>query len=287
VPNTAWVRVVPRIVSLQITSWLLLLAAGCASTPEGASETPTTPAPARAAAPADAAELRLDEEAPPDLARAQQLVLEARAMRDAGDHAGAVAKLEAAVEAEPGYGLAHLEHALAGQYLGEAAEDIRPRFARALALLRENPRAFYEYAAFEEAQGDRLKAIGNYRHALSLRPEHRDARVGLARCLLAEGDAAGALLEYRRITKAEPRDVAAWIGLATTAEEARELDEAEKALRAVVKLAPDVVPHRRRLIAFYERTDQPKKAKREAKKLARVDPQKKRRLRTLKPSRRR
>lgn len=261
------------------------LAAACAS--------PKKAAPAQAPPSAefprydDDADLRLEEEPPPDRSHAEQLVTEGRALRDQGDHAGALERFQAARTEDESFGVAHLEWAITAQYVGAALDDTRVGFDRAIALLEENPRAYYELAAFEESAGDLQAALAAYRRALALRPEHERARAGFARALMSSGDYPAARTQYARLTQQQPGSTAAWLGLARAAEQLGDLKTAESALQHVVKLYPKVSQHRRRLIAFYERTDQQKKARRAERKLDRVDPDKKRRMRRLKPSRRR
>jgi tetratricopeptide (TPR) repeat protein len=232
-------------------------------------------------------DMRLEEDPPPDRRRADTLVEKGRDLRESGDHAGAAERFAAARTEDETHGIAHLEWAISAQYVGAAPDEVRRAFTRATALLEENPRAYYERAAFEESAGELSAALELYRRALALRPDHAKARQAYARALATSGDHSGAVAQYRRLARNEPRNLAAQLGLATAAEKTGDLATAEKALRHVVKLHPKVGAHRRRLIAFYERTDQPKKAHKEERRLDRVDPDKKRRMRALKPSRRR
>lgn len=243
--------------------------------------------------PADASsstreDLRLaDDEPPPDRDEAARLVDQGRALVAQGDYGAAFAAFEDARAKDPSYGLAHLEGAIAAQYVGVEDALVRQRFERAAALLQQNPRVHYERGAFEESHGNASEAVALYRRALDLRPGLTDARLALARALLTTGDLPAARETYRQVLEVEPRNLAALLGKADASEKLGDLAAAEEALRAVVDALPDVASHRQRLIAFYERTGQTKKANLETKKLEKVDPKERRKLRQLKPSRRR
>lgn len=233
-------------------------------------------------------DLRLeDDEAPPDRDEAVRLVDEGRALVEQGEHGAAFAAFEKARTADPSYGLAHLEGAIRAQYIGVDDDGVRKRFDRAAVLLADNPRVHFERAAFEESHGNANAAVEGYRRALDLRPSLVDARLALARALLTTGDHVSARETFRQVLEAEPKNLPALLGKAESSERLGDADAAEGALRAVVELFPDVASHRQRLIAFYERTGQVKKAEKETRRLEKVEPKERRRLRSLKPSRRR
>lgn len=259
---------------------ILLCALGCTTHGERA------PASAPATILDDTAD-RLDEEPPPDRDEATRLVLEGRALREGGDHGAAFEVFERARAADPSYGLAHLEGAICAQYIGLEDERVRERFDQAAMLLDDSPRVHFERAAFEESHGHAEAAVTGYRRALDLRPSLLDARLALGRALMTTGDIEAARETFRQVLEVDPKSVPALLGKADAAERLGDHDGAERALKAIVDGAPDVAFHRQRLIAFYERTGQAKKVESEKKRLEKADPQERRRLRSLKPSRRR
>lgn len=262
----------------------LALTAGCASAPQAPEPPPDVPA-----AP-DAPALEPPEEALRELgdrAAAEALVVEGRQRRERGEHAAALEAFAAACEADPDYGIAHLEWAVTAQYVGLPDDDVRARFVRVLALLPDNPRAHFEGAVFEEAHGDRAAAIAGYRRTVALRGDHFEAHLRLGAALLAEGDVEGAFDAYEQALLLNGGSVAARLGLAEAAERKGDLARAEAALEAIVARFPDVPSHRQRLIAFYERTKQTKKARKARVALERLAPKDERKLRDLKPSRKR
>lgn len=233
-------------------------------------------------------DLRLeDDEPPPNRDEATRLVEEGRALAAQGDYGAAFEAFERARAEDPTYGIAHLEGAISAQYVGLEDELVRQRFERAAQLLQNNPRVHYERGAFEESHGNPTAAVALYRRALDLRPGLMNARLALARALLTTGDVPGARETFRQVLEVEPRNLAALLGKADSSERLGDVEGAEAALRAVIEAHPDVTPHRQRLIAFYERTGQAKKAALETKKLEQVAPKERRKLRQLRPSRRR
>ena len=91
-----------------------------------------------------------------------------------------------------------------------------------------------------------------------------------------------AMALYLAVTRRDPTRGDAQLGLARAAEANGALKIAERAMRQMIALKPKVSAHRQRLIAFYQRTAQPKKARRAKRDLERVAPKDKRRLRRLK-----
>jgi tetratricopeptide (TPR) repeat protein len=220
-------------------------------------------------------------------ALAAKLFEEGRAHKAAGDYASAYERFAKAREADPAYGLAHLEEAICGQYVGVDEQTLRARFAVALQELQDNPRALYERAAFEESHGNLPAALEGYSRALDLRPALTEARLARARAQLKSGLADEALETFRQVLEAHKDHIAALLGAAEASERTGDHAGAERALRRVVERFPDVPSHRQRLIAFYERTGQGAKAAREAQRLDSIDPREKKKMRALKPSRRR
>ncbi|MGB6000370.1 MAG: FG-GAP-like repeat-containing protein, partial [Thermoanaerobaculia bacterium] len=89
-------------------------------------------------------------------------------------------------------------------------------------------------------EGDLPKAIGLFRQALALDPQHEDSRYYLANCLAAEGDLDGALAELdtmRRLSPGSHRAHKQWGVLrAMTAESDADLEAAERALARALEI---------------------------------------------------
>jgi tetratricopeptide (TPR) repeat protein len=87
------------------------------------------------------------------------------------------------------------------------------------------------------------KAIGLFREALALDPDHEDSRYYLAACLTAEGNTEDALREYEQISRIDPRShraLTAWGTLrALTARSDADLGAAENALARAHAINPE------------------------------------------------
>ena len=89
-------------------------------------------------------------------------------------------------------------------------------------------------------EGDLPKAIGLFRQALALNPEHEDSRYYLANCLAALGDLEGAMTELdtmRRLSPGSHRAHKQWGVLrAMTAESGADLEAADRALERALEI---------------------------------------------------
>lgn len=91
--------------------------------------------------------------------------------------------------------LAAIERSANGGRLGEAREG-------ALAHLQQfgpSAEAFYHLGLVHDAEGNLVEAIQNYRKAIYLKPEHREALAQLALLLQRQGDGAGAKALHNRL----------------------------------------------------------------------------------------
>lgn len=260
----------------------VLLASGCASGPAPATAPEGDPVVEVAEAPAE----KIDDETLPDTPRALALLDEGRARMQEGQAPRALELFDEAARADPGLGLAHLEWAIAAQHAGLAADRVRPRLTRALSLLPDNPRAHYVAAAFEESQGNLDAAREGYQLVLELRPSYAEASLRLGQAELARGAPAEALARFDDVLRADPDHVPALLGRTDAAEALGDLEKAESSLRHLVRIHPDRVAYRQRLIRFLREHDLDKEARAEQKQLDRVDPRKARKLRELRKSRR-
>lgn len=264
-----------------------LLGAACGTTTE------TAPTAAATDADVDVVEQPAREDAPAndDVARSRRyaaaMVRAAEQKLKAGDFLGAMPLLDEALSRDAENGRAWLLSAQATEGAGAPAEDVAARWARALALLPDDAEAWRLGALFAEGRGDLATARQRYEKAIALRPDDAVALVRLAALELSAGDAAGAVRRYEAVLNLDPTSVQATLGLAEAAEKAGDPKTAEAALLDLVKRWPDVALYRSRLVAFYERTGRPEDAARAQAALEKRDPKDKRKLRELKPSRRR
>lgn len=263
-----------------------LLLGGCASDPAPVRESPD-PAASPGAGQASGPGEKLDDDQLPNADRAFDLVVAAKDKREAGEHAEAMQLLDEAIDADPGLAVAHLEWAVAAQYLGVEPEDIQNHLDRAITLSPDSARARQVRATYLLERGDHNGATADAERALVLRPELPGTRLLLARIAQQRDKPTAARDHYRVLLERQPQHIAALIGVATTSEKLGELDPAREALLKVAELQPDHIGHRRRLIAFFTRTGDEAAAKAQRKALDQIDPKKVRKLRQLRPSKRR
>lgn len=178
-------------------------------------------------------------------------------------------------------------------YWAIAEQTVQPASAAALQTLEQvvtaaptNPRAHYYLGLSYEQMKRHQEAATSFHKTLELRARFRDAGMRLAFALRSAGDADAAILAFEDVVAASSDQIAALASLTELYEGAARLEDAERALRLIARAQPTVAYHRYRLAQFFERIGEPDKAKRALKKADAIDPQLKRKMRPLKPSRR-
>jgi predicted Zn-dependent protease len=247
-----------------------------------AGHAPPRPAPAAppsaAVAPAQAAPV--SKSGPP---RTDVLLARARALRAEGDLPGALARLEAAVEADPTSPAVRIELAdvlvTQGIDLG-GAETL-------LAGLAETAdgRVSLVRARLCEARADDAGAAAAYGTALAL-SDDPDARLRRALALERLGRTGEEIVELERLRVERPGDAFVRAHLGDAYEAAGRRQEAEAELRWVAESQPDRAAGWLRLARFYERGGRARDAREAAERaraVARTRPE--RALRPLLPSR--
>ncbi|MBZ4420833.1 lipopolysaccharide assembly protein LapB [Myxococcus sp. RHSTA-1-4] len=208
---------------------------------------------------------------------------DALALEAAGDDAGALSALEALVRARPGWELPRLEAARLLLKTGGALEQAEAHLNAVATVAPTNPRAWYLRGLLWEERGDRLQAIRAYEQAVQHRSSYEDARFRLGGLWAAQGDWLKSELHYRYLARAKPEWVQVRLQLAEVLEKQERLLDAEKELLAARTWQPASPLVLRRLADFYERTERPHLAQKVRKSM---EPQQKRSMRVLKPSRR-
>jgi tetratricopeptide (TPR) repeat protein len=268
-----------RIVGRSCLVLVVTAVAACAAPPPRTSRStraaapPTSPPAVASAAPRGTSAA--------DRARAQALVLEGKQKLAADDAVGAVKLHEQALALDPSLGEANLEWAIAAERAGTEQTLVAVRYARAAELSPENPRAHFLLAAWRESHGDKERAVASYVRAAELDPTHKDALTRAAALDLEAGRADTAKQRFESALRIDRAHVPALLGLADAAERTRDLVLAEETQLALVRQAPRMAMWRSRLIAFYKRTGQDKKARDAEGELERLDPRDERKLRSL------
>jgi tetratricopeptide (TPR) repeat protein len=215
---------------------------------------------------------------------ANTALTQALAREEAGDTAGALAGMESVINSWPAWELPRLEAARLMLKLGGELDRAEAELDVASALAPENPRGHYLRGLLYEERGQPLLAAKAYETALLYRPSYEEARFRVAGLWMAQGDWLKAEYHYRFLSKARPEWVQVRLLLAQVLERQERPEDAERELLAARQFQPENAMVVRRLAELYERTGRQKLAQKLRKTLE--EPAPKRRLRTLKPSRR-
>lgn len=118
-------------------------------------------------------------------------------------------------------------------------EAARRYLRQALRFHSENPRVQLVAAEQARVEGNLEEARFHAETALTLRPSFTEARIVLAELLLAEGDAYGAETQLRQALGDTVTGPRVWYTLGRVLEEQGKLDEAIRALRRGMEIAPE------------------------------------------------
>jgi thioredoxin-like negative regulator of GroEL len=208
------------------------------------------------------------------------LLAEARAAREAGDHEGARARLEAALAAVPWSDAVRVE--LADLLLADGRDVARAGEILGAVRQREGRRYHLLAAHHAELSGDDASAAARYGLALEEQPDP-DIRLRRALSLERAGRPEEAVAELALVRDARPADVSVRTRLAALHESAGRLPDAEAELVAAARANPGRGAGWVALARFYERTGRPDEARR-ALERARATAPPERVLRPLRPS---
>jgi tetratricopeptide (TPR) repeat protein len=160
------------------------------------------------------------------------------AARALGLHDEAAHNLCEALRLAPGFVDAHNNLALALRDAGDLAGAERHcRAALALEPASVNARA--NLGSLLVKLGRHEEALACYREALSLAPSDAAIHFNLANALRAIGDGDTAIAHYREAVELAPRYAAAWANLGTALGQAGDYREAEVCYRRAVELEPN------------------------------------------------
>ncbi|WP_426749039.1 tetratricopeptide repeat protein [Myxococcus faecalis] len=208
---------------------------------------------------------------------------DALALEAGGDDAAALQAVEALVLGQPRWELPRMEAARLLLKLGGSMEQAEAHLEVATREAPTNPRAWYLRGLIWEERGNPMQAARAYETAVQHRGSYEEARFRLGGLWVALGDLLKAELHYRYLARAKPEWVQVRLQLADVLEKQERLLDAETELLAARSFQPDSPLVLRRLADFYDRTERPQLA---AKVRKSMEPQEKRRMRALKPSRR-
>lgn len=157
---------------------------------------------------------------------------------EAGDRAGAVADLEAAVAAAP-------RMIMARERLGDAYKDA-DRYDDALRQYQEltqldplGPTSWYKLGVAQQLAGQRDPAAASYARALRLDANDWRSRMNLGLVKLTQWNVSEAVADTKRATEVAPTEAEPWHNHGTALDAAGRPDEAEQAYRKALELRPD------------------------------------------------
>jgi tetratricopeptide (TPR) repeat protein/SAM-dependent methyltransferase len=166
------------------------------------------------------------------------LIHEGNALKRRGRLAEALARYDAAVQADPRYAPAHLNR---GNILLSSGklDEARRAYQLAIACDPKYAAAHFNLGNLNYRAGEFAEALRNYQTALGARAQFADAIVGMANALAGLGRTLEAIESYRRALTIDPGHAGAHFNLGVLAMTEGRLEEAAASLRCATELRPD------------------------------------------------
>lgn len=166
------------------------------------------------------------------------LIDEGNALEEQGRTTEAMARYDAAVQADPRCARAHLNR---GNVLlaGGQIEEARSAYQRAIASDPHYPAAHFNLGNLHYRIGECDQALQHYRVAIDLKPDFANAFVAMGNALDSLGRGSAAIASYERARAINPADAGVHLnlGLLKMAEGCHE--QAADSLRTAIDLQPD------------------------------------------------
>ena len=152
---------------------------------------------------------------------------------------------------ERGLASPDLRIGIAASYLHQSkATEAAAQMLRAVRELPDEPDLLAYLGYMNQSSGKDQEALDAYSVALTINPNHVDARVGKARALLNQGEIEQAVEQFRQACKLDPRQSAAWRGLILAQRRAGNSAAAESACRACLARIPADIECREQLASL-------------------------------------
>jgi tetratricopeptide (TPR) repeat protein len=196
----------------------------------------------------------------PPLEQARRIYLYARELMAANRIEAASQQLERVLQITPTWSLPKLALAQCHRFLGHPFEPREILLVEAQEVDPENHQVLYELGLLHDERDQKEQAIDCYARAIERRPDllHARERLGLLYSETGQLDDAPAQLEM--LIAAQPGNPLAISQLAGGLEKLHRVEDAEARLLQLVALAPDRTLFYARLVAFYQRQGDGKKA---------------------------
>jgi 2-polyprenyl-3-methyl-5-hydroxy-6-metoxy-1,4-benzoquinol methylase/Tfp pilus assembly protein PilF len=180
------------------------------------------------------------DEAPPAGARsvAAGMIAEGNALSNQGRMAEAMARYDAAVQADPQCAPAHLNR---GNVLLASAQfdAARSAYQQAIACDPRYAAAHFNLGNLSYRAGEFAHALRSYQAAVGIRPQFADACVGMANALVSLGRTAEAMASYQHALTIDPGHAEAHFNLATILQHRGQYPEALQLLARALERAPN------------------------------------------------
>jgi tetratricopeptide (TPR) repeat protein/2-polyprenyl-3-methyl-5-hydroxy-6-metoxy-1,4-benzoquinol methylase len=166
------------------------------------------------------------------------LIDEGNALEEQGRTAEAMARYEAAVQADPRCARAHLNRGnvlLAGAQIDEA----RSAYERAVACDPRYAGAHYNLGNLNSRAGEYERALQSYQVAIDIKPDFADAFVAMGNALDRLGRTSEARQSYERGLAIDPGNAGIHFNLGVLAASAGQLEQAVESLRKAIDLQPE------------------------------------------------
>jgi tetratricopeptide (TPR) repeat protein/2-polyprenyl-3-methyl-5-hydroxy-6-metoxy-1,4-benzoquinol methylase len=174
---------------------------------------------------------------PPPASPAIAMIDEGNALEERGQIAEAMARYDAAVQADPQCARAHLNR---GNILlaGARVDEARSAYELAIACDPNYAGAHFNLGNLNARAREFEAAVRNYQTAIAMRPDFADAFVAMANALDSLGRKAEAMESYQRALAINPGYAEVHFNLAVLATSQGQLAEAATSLRRAIDLEP-------------------------------------------------
>jgi tetratricopeptide (TPR) repeat protein/2-polyprenyl-3-methyl-5-hydroxy-6-metoxy-1,4-benzoquinol methylase len=169
------------------------------------------------------------------------LIDEGNVLEEQGRTTEAMARYDAALQADPRCARAHLNRGnvlLAGARIDEA----RSAYQRAIACDPHYAAAHFNLGNLNSRAGEYERALHDYQVAIDLKPDFADAFVAMANALANLGRASEAIERYERALAINPGYVEVHFNLGVLAMTEGRHEQAADSLRRVIQVRPDYAP---------------------------------------------
>lgn len=186
--------------------------------------------------------------APPAASRdtAIALIDEGNVLEEQGRVDEAMARYNAAVQADPRCARAHLNRGNV-LFAGARLDEARSAYQLAIACDPKYAAGHFNLGNLNASAGEFAQALGNYQEAIALKPDFADAFIAMANAFDSLGRTAEALDSYQRALAINPGYAEVHWNIALLAMKQGRLQEAAASLRKAIDLRPDYVAAHRTL----------------------------------------